>query len=125
MAEMLGYACATTVIKFQYADGVVTVRRELEGGTKGIVQLAMPAVVTCQLGLNVPRYPTLPNIMKAKKKEILVIPVTDLLHAERRSVTVSFHPSARKGTGTVLEGDLAEQVDRLIAILKEKTTVLR
>ena len=125
VAEMLGYACATTVIKFQYADGVVTVRRELEGGTKGIVQLAMPAVVTCQLGLNVPRYPTLPNIMKAKKKEILVIPVTDLLHAERRSVTVSFHPSARKGTGTVLEGDLAEQVDRLIAILKEKTTVLR
>jgi electron transfer flavoprotein beta subunit len=125
VAEILDLACATTVVGFEYADGVVTVKRELEGGIKGIVQLKTPALVTCQLGLNVPRYPTLPNIMKAKKKEILVVPVADLLHEEPRAVMSGFYHPAKKGTGVVLEGDVADQVDRLIAILKEKTAVLR
>ena len=125
VAEILDLACATTVVGFEYADGVVTVKRELEGGIKGIVQLKTPALVTCQLGLNVPRYPTLPNIMKAKKKEILVVPVADLLHEESRAVMSGFYHPAKKGTGVVLEGDVADQVDRLIAILKEKTAVLR
>ncbi|HBG07178.1 MAG: electron transfer flavoprotein subunit beta [Geobacteraceae bacterium GWC2_58_44] len=124
-AEILNFASASTIIKFEYADGVATVRRELEGGVKGIVQLRTPALVTCQLGLNVPRYPTLPNIMKAKKKEILAIPVADLLHDEPRAVTASFYAPAKKGTGIVLEGDVAEQAERLIGILKEKTAVLR
>jgi electron transfer flavoprotein beta subunit len=125
VAELLDYACATTVVRFEYADGVVTVRRELEGGIKAIVQLKTPALVTCQLGLNVPRYPTLPSIMKAKKKEILVVPVADLLHEEPRAVTASFYPRAKKGTGIVLEGDVADQVEKLLGILREKTTVLR
>jgi len=125
IAEILGFSCATTVVKFEYADGAVTVRRELEGGVKGIVQLKTPALVTCQLGLNVPRYPTLPNIMKAKKKEILAVPVADLLHQEPLAVTASFYAPAKKGTGIVLEGDVADQAERLIGILKEKTAVLR
>ena len=125
VAEILDYPCVTTAVGFAYADGVLTVRRELEGGIRGRVQLRTPALVTCQLGLNVPRYPTLPNIMKAKKKEILAVPVAELLREEPRAVTASFHAPSRKGTGIVLEGDLAGQVDRLIAILREKTTVLR
>ena len=125
VAEMLNFACATTVIKFEYADGVVTVKRELEGGVKAIVQLKTPALVTCQLGLNVPRYPTLPNIMKAKKKEVVVLPVADLLHEEPLTVMASFYHPAKKGTGVVLEGDVADQAERLIGILREKTTVLR
>jgi len=125
IAELLNYPCATTVVGFEYADGMLTVKRELEGGIKGIVQLRTPALVTCQLGLNVPRYPTLPNIMKAKKKEILAIPVADLLHEEPRTVTGSFHAPAKKGSGVVLEGDVGSQVDKLLGILREKTTVLR
>ena len=125
VAELLNFACASTIIKFEYADGIVTVKRELEGGVKGIVKLKIPAVVTCQLGLNVPRYPTLPNIMKAKKKEILVIPVGDLLHEQPLAQTATFYAPAKKGTGVVLEGDVADQAERLIAILKEKTAVLR
>ena len=125
VAEILGYSSVTTVVGFEYADGLVTVKRELEGGIKGAVQLRTPALVTCQLGLNVPRYPTLPNIMKAKKKEILTVPVADLLREEPRTVTSSFHPPAKKGSGIVLEGDVAAQVDKLLGILKEKTSVLR
>jgi len=125
LAEQLGHSCATTLVGFQYSDGVVTAKRELEGGIKGVVKLKLPALVTCQLGLNVPRYPTLPNIMKAKKKEIASIPVADLLRDEALATTTSFHPPAKKGGGVVLEGEVGLLVDQVIGILKEKTAVLR
>ena len=125
LAELLDFACASTIIKFEYGDGAVKVKRELEGGVKGVVQLKLPALVTCQLGLNVLRYPTLPNIMKAKKKEIVVVPVAGLLQQEPLAVTQSFYAPAKKGSGIVLEGDVAEQAEKLIGILKEKTAVLR
>ncbi|MFZ2949744.1 MAG: electron transfer flavoprotein subunit beta/FixA family protein [Desulfuromonadaceae bacterium] len=125
IAELLGMACTTTIVGFDYEGGTITAKRELEGGIKGIVKLKTPALVTCQLGLNIPRYPTLPNIMKAKKKEIVAIPVADLLREESLAATTSFHPPAKKGGGIVLEGDVGDQVDKVIAILKDKTAVLR
>jgi electron transfer flavoprotein beta subunit len=125
LAELLGYSCATTLVGFAYADGVVTAKRELEGGIKGVVKLRTPALVTCQLGLNIPRYPTLPNIMKAKKKEIQSIAVADLLREDQLTATTSFHPPAKKGGGLVLEGEVGALADQLLAILREKTSVLR
>jgi len=125
IAEKLGFACTTTIVGFDYANGTITARRELEGGGKGVVRLKTPALVTCQMGLNVPRYPTLPNIIKAKKKEITAIPVASLLNEEALTATTSFHPPVKKSGGIVLEGEVAGQVDRLIAILKDKTAVLR
>lgn len=125
VAEQLGVACTTTVVGFDYDNGTITAKRELEGGVKGLVRMKTPALVTCQLGLNIPRYPTLPNIMKAKKKEIVAIPVADLLREESLAVTTSFHPPAKKAGGIVLEGDVGELADKVIAILKDKTTVLR
>lgn len=125
VAEFLGHSCATTLVGFSYEDGTVTAKRELEGGLKAVVKIKTPALVTCQLGLNVPRYPTLPNIMKAKRKEILSLPVGDLLTEGPLATTASFHPPARKGSGIVLEGELGSLVDRLMGILKEKTAVLR
>ena len=59
--------------------------------------MSLPALVTCQLGLNVPRYPTLPNIMKAKKKEIQVIAVADVLKEQPLAVTGKFYPPAKEG----------------------------
>jgi len=125
VAEQLGLACTTTIVGFEYDSGNITAKRELEGGIKGVVKMHTPALVTCQLGLNVPRYPTLPNIMKAKRKEITAIPVADLLKEEALATTASFHPPAKKGGGIVLEGDVGVLVDQLIAILKDKTAVLR
>jgi len=125
VAEQLGYPCTTTIVGFDYDNGTITAKRELEGGLKGVVKLKTPALVTCQLGLNIPRYPTLPNIMKAKKKEIAAIPVADLLKEEALATTTSFHPPAKKGGGIVLEGETGELVDKVIAILKDKTAVLR
>lgn len=125
VAELLDYACATTLVGFELSGDIVTARRELEGGIRGIVKLKLPAVVTCQLGLNNPRYPTLPNIMKAKQKELLVYPILDFLTEESAAITERMYPPEKKGRGLILEGDVNEIADKLVVILKEKTTVLR
>ncbi len=125
VAELLGVPCATTIVGFAFADGVITAKRELEGGVKAVVKLKVPALITCQLGLNTPRYPTLPNIMKAKKKELLVFPVADFLKEKEMIATERAYPPAKKGSGIVLEGDVNEMVGRLVGILKEKTKVVK
>ncbi|HJV66647.1 MAG TPA: electron transfer flavoprotein subunit beta/FixA family protein [Geomonas sp.] len=125
VAEELHIPCVTTLVGFAYDNGVVTATRELEGGLKGVVKMKTPALVTCQLGLNVPRYPTLPNIMKAKRKEVELLSAEQLLNAQPRVATASFLPPAKKGGGVVLEGDMSALVDQLIGIMKEKTAVLR
>ena len=124
VAEMLGLPSISTIVDFDYSDGDVVTRRELEGGVKARVSVKIPALFTCQLGLNKPRYPTLPNIMKAKKKELLQVPVADLLEVTGRQETAKTYFPEKKGTGTVLEGDPADLADQLIQILKEKTGVL-
>ncbi len=124
LAGMLGLSCVTTIIAFSMKEGEVTVKRELEGGSKAIVKVNGPAVFTCQLGLNSPRYPTLPNIMKAKKKELITIPAEQLLKITPRQETVNMFFPEKKGGGLVLEGDVTELAEQLIRILKDKTSVL-
>ncbi len=124
LAEMLGLPCVTTIVDFSNASGEYVVKRELEGGVRAIVKVKGPAVFTCQLGLNSPRYPTLPNIMKAKKKELLVIPVEQLLKTSMNQETTRIFFPEKKVGGLVLEGDIPTLADQLIKILKEKTSVL-
>ena len=124
-AELLSIPCVTTVVGFAIADGVITAKRELEGGVKALVKLKPPAVITCQLGLNTPRYPTLPNIMKAKKKELLSFPVADFLKDTELVSVVRAYPPEKKGKGVVLEGDVNDMAGKLVGILKEKTKVLK
>jgi electron transfer flavoprotein beta subunit len=125
VAEMLGMPSVSTIVDFSYEDGRIDAKRELEGGIKAKVTVHAPALVTCQLGLNTPRYPTLPNIMKAKKKELLSVPVQDLLKVEPRQETEKMYFPEKKGGGLVLEGEAGELADKLISILKEKTTILK
>jgi electron transfer flavoprotein beta subunit len=124
-AELLGIPCVTTVVGFALSDNLVTAKRELEGGVKATVKLKLPALATCQLGLNTPRYPTLPNIMKAKKKELLSLPIADLLKEKELTATGSAYAPAKKGGGIVLEGDVNELVEKLMGILKDKTKVVK
>lgn len=124
VAELLNLPGISTVVDFDYSDGVVNAKRELEGGVKACITSKTPLVVTCQLGLNTPRYPTLPNIMKAKRKELLSLPVEDLLKVDSRQETAKMYFPEKKGGGLILEGEVAELADKLIQILKEKTAVL-
>jgi electron transfer flavoprotein beta subunit len=124
VAELLGLASITTIVGFAFESGRITAKRELEGGTKAIVKTNIPALVTCQLGLNTPRYPTLPNIMKAKKKELLSTPIGELLKVEGKQETARMYFPEKKGGGLVLEGDIGDLAEQLIRILKDNTAVL-
>jgi electron transfer flavoprotein beta subunit len=123
VAEMLGIPSITTIVGFALENGAIMVKRELEGGSKALVSATLPLVLTCQLGLNTPRYPTLPNIMKAKKKEMLTI-APETGGVDSRQETAAFYFPEKKGGGLVLEGDVSELADKLIHLLKEKTGIL-
>lgn len=124
VAEILDIPCMTTVVDFSFEAGTVSAKRELEGGIKALVSARTPALVTCQLGLNVPRYPTLPNIMKAKKKELVTIEVATLHQVSSRQEMVGIALPGKKGGGMVIEGNVNDLADQLIKMLKDKTTVL-
>ncbi len=104
LAGLLGIPAVTTIVAFAWDAGSIQVRRELEGGLKAALKLAAPALFTCQLGLNTPRYPTLPNIMKAKKKELRTLEVAGPA-AARLATERAFFPE-KKGAGVVLEGEV-------------------
>lgn len=124
IGEMLSMASVTTVIDFSYSNHRIVVKRELEEGLRAKVALNTPALVTCQLGLNTPRYPTIPNILKAMKKERLTILVQDLIQvAARQEATRLFLPEKQNGA-TVLEGEPGDLAEQLLEILKTRTTVL-
>lgn len=121
LGELLGINAISTVVEFACDGNQITAKRELEGGVKAQLKTTLPALVTCQLGLNTPRYPTLPNIMKAKKKEIAT---PELTAPASLAQTVKAAYPEKKGGGLVLEGDAAELADKLVELLKQKTTVL-
>lgn len=124
VAELLAIPAVTTIVDFAFDNGIVKVKRELEGGVRAEVEASLPLLVTCQLGLNTPRYPTLPNIMKAKKKELLNIDAKELYKPSGLQKTVKISFPEKSSSGLVLEGEVADIADRLIAALKEKTSVL-
>lgn len=124
VAELLNLPSISTIVDFEFAEGKIKAKRELEGGIKAKISCSIPALVTCQLGLNTPRYPTLPNIMKAKKKELLSIPVNELLKVEGKQKTSKVYFPEKKSGGIVLEGEISDLADQLIKILKDKTGVL-
>ena len=77
LAAMLGWPQATFVSKLQLGEGVATVLREIDGGLETL-EVVLPAVVSTDLRLNEPRYASLPNVMKARRTTIEVLPAADL-----------------------------------------------
>ncbi|MFT9088281.1 MAG: electron transfer flavoprotein subunit beta/FixA family protein [Acetobacter okinawensis] len=112
LAGLLGWGQGTFASKVDVADGRVVVSREIDGGTEQ-VSLALPAIVTADLRLNEPRYASLPNIMKAKKKPLETIAAADLgvEMAPRLSIVSVAEPAERKA-GIKL-GSATELVEKL------------
>jgi len=77
VAEKLGLPHVSVITKLELGDGTLTAHREIEGG-KEIVEAPLPAILTCQKGLNEPRLPSLPNIMKAGMKPMETVTCADL-----------------------------------------------
>jgi electron transfer flavoprotein beta subunit len=112
LAALLGWSQGTFASKLGIADGALTVTREVDGGLETL-KLTLPAVVTTDLRLNEPRYASLPNIMKAKKKAIDALTPDELgVDVTPRLVTLRVdEPPPRRGGGKVK--DVAELVDKL------------
>ena len=112
LAALLGWPQATFASKVEVADGKVTVSREVDGGSETLV-LTLPAIITTDLRLNEPRYVTLPNIMKAKKKQMDTYKPEDLgVDVKPRIKTLKVSEPPKRSAG-VKVADVAALVDKL------------
>ena len=119
LAALLGWGQATFVSKLDVQDGKAVCGREVDEGTE-TVELKLPAVVTVDLRLNEPRYASLPNIMKAKKKPIVAVTPEDLgVDVAPRLVYTHFEEPPRRQAGVRVES-----VDELVAKLKTEAGVI-
>jgi electron transfer flavoprotein beta subunit len=119
LAALLGWGQGTFASKVVPGDGKVAVTREVDGGLE-TVELKLPAVVTTDLRLNEPRYASLPNIMKAKKKQLDTMSLADLgIDATPRLKTLNVaEPPKRQG------GIKVETVQQLVDKLKNEAKVI-
>ena len=119
VATYLGWACVTDVVSLELADGKGTAKVETEAGLE-TVEFTIPAVVTCQKGLNEPRYAGLKGIMAAKKKPLEE--VTPEMAENQMKVAAVALPEPRKEGRIVGEG--ADAVPALIEALQNEAKVL-
>ncbi len=112
LAALAGWSQGTFASKVSPADGTVEVTREVDGGLETL-QLKLPAVITTDLRLNEPRYASLPNIMKAKKKPIDQVTPAELgVDVAPRLKTLKVEEPPKRQGGKKL-GSIAELVDKL------------
>jgi electron transfer flavoprotein beta subunit len=112
LAALLGWGQATFASKVVLGDGTVTVTREVDGGLE-TDELKLPAIVTTDLRLNEPRYASLPNIMKAKKKQLDTMTAADLgVDASQRLKTLKVVEPPKRGAG-IKVASVQELVDKL------------
>ena len=112
LAALLGWPQGTFASRVEIAEGTATVTREVDGGLE-TVALTMPAVVTADLRLNEPRYASLPNIMKARKKPIETVKPADLgVDPAPRLKTLKVVEPPKRQAGKKV-GSVAELVDKL------------
>jgi electron transfer flavoprotein beta subunit len=119
LAALAGMPQATFASKVEMADGRALVTREVDGGLETL-SIRLPAVITTDLRLNEPRYVTLPNIMKAKKKTLEVLQPADLgvnVHPRLKTLKVSEPP--KRGAGIKVP-----DVATLVAKLKNEAKVI-
>ena len=127
VAEGLGIPYVTTITKIEVNGSDVSIMRDVEGDSERI-QTSLPVLVTCQQGLNEPRYPSLPGIMKAKKKPLEEIEIDDLDLKEEdvraKTNTLDIYLPPQKAAGRLLEGDISAQVDELVKLLHNEAKVI-
>ena len=120
LGAILEYPQATNASEVKLDSSSVEVTREIDGGLQTL-KLSVPAIITTDLRLNEPRYASLPNIMKAKKKELKTMPVSELgidVDSRTEILSVELPPSREAGI-------IVESVDELIDKLKNEAKVIQ
>ncbi|WP_338469402.1 electron transfer flavoprotein subunit beta/FixA family protein [Niallia sp. XMNu-256] len=127
VAEHLGFPQVTTITKLDVNGKLATIVRDVEGDQE-IIEVSLPVLVTAQQGLNEPRYPSLPGIMKAKKKPLERLDLEDLnleeeeIIAKTKTIEITLPP--KKQAGRLIDGTVKEQVSELISLLKTDAKVI-
>jgi electron transfer flavoprotein beta subunit len=127
VAELLDIPYVTTITKLEINGNNAEVTRDVEGDSEVIVT-TLPLLVTAQQGLNEPRYPSLPGIMKAKKKPLDELQIDDLDleedEVEAKTKTIELYLPPKKEAGKILAGELADQAKELVKLLHTEAKVV-
>lgn len=127
LAELLGIPHVSSIVKLETTGGSAVVQRDAEGDLETL-EVVLPAVFTAQQGLNEPRYPSLPGIMKAKKKPFKQVTADDLglsadrLEAKTARTSLSLPPARQ--AGQILQGELPQQAAKLVELLRTQSKAL-
>jgi electron transfer flavoprotein beta subunit len=127
LAELLGIPHISTVTEVNIDGDKVTVNKDVEGDLE-VIESTLPILLTAQQGLNEPRYPSLPGIMKAKRKPLSRLELDDLDLDEdevaAKTETVELFLPPKKQAGKVLQGEVADQVKELVQLLRNEAKVI-
>lgn len=127
VADLLGIPYITTITDLKIDGNHVSVVRDVEGDEEKI-EATLPLLVTAQQGLNEPRYPSLPGIMKAKKKPLEELELDDLdideEDVEAKTKTIEVYLPPKREAGKILEGELKDQVQELVSLLHNEAKVV-
>ncbi|MBI4831850.1 MAG: electron transfer flavoprotein subunit beta/FixA family protein [Candidatus Lindowbacteria bacterium] len=130
VAEMLGIPHVAVVTKLALEDGKAVAHREIEGGTE-VVETPLPAVVTCQKGLNEPRYASLKGIMQAKKKPLEAKKAADIEaaageagQAGAKTTVLTMTMPPERAAGKVVEGEPEDAARQVVKLLREEAKVI-
>lgn len=127
LAQLLQIPHVSTITKISIDGLKVEIEKDVEGDTEHI-QTSLPLLVTTQQGLNDPRYPTIPGIMKAKRKPLTRYEVDDLSLSEKeiqsKTTQKEIFLPPKKTAGLILSGSIEEQVTSLIEKLSKEAKVL-
>jgi electron transfer flavoprotein beta subunit len=126
VAAQLGLPSVTVVCGIEYSGNNLKCKREIEGGSFEMVEVSTPVVISAHKGLNEPRYATLPNIMKAKKKEVKKMSLADTgaSASDQKIKLKNFQLPPPKQAGKKIDGDAAAQAKALVTSLHNEAKVI-
>ncbi len=127
VSELVDWPSASVIVKVEIAPDKKSLKaeRDVEGGTRHIIEMPIPCVLAVDKGINTPRYASLPGIMKAKKKEIKVYSFADLGVTGGPTVKESdYQLPPERSAGKKITGDAATQVKELVRMLREEAKVI-
>src|SRR5690625_867547 len=127
LATQLDIPYVTTIVDLEIDGDTVSIDKDVEGDVEKI-ETSLPLLVTCQQGLNEPRYPSLPGIMQARQKPLEELELDDLDMDEDdvapKTETIEVFLPPEKAAGRILEGDIEDQVKELVTLLKDEAKVI-
>lgn len=126
LAAGMNVPVVNEVVKLDITDGKAIVEKEIGGGTRQVLEMGLPGVIGTTKGLNEPRYPKFPDIMKAKKKEVKQIDLAELDQGviTKSSKVVKLEAVAERSAAKIMQGALRQQVVELVDTLKNQEKVL-